>query len=281
MSDRYQLLKCSQDGALLTVVIDNPPINLFTPALFGEFAELFTELASNPTVTVVVVKSANPDFFIAHYDVSELLTMAAVPRADAIAAIRGFHSLCQGIPQLPQVFIAQVEGRVGGGGAELVSWFDMRFGVRGRTLWNQMEVPLGIIPGGSGTQLLPRLAGHARALEIILGGQDIDAETAERWGLLNRSYEAAEVDGAVAALARRIAAAPPEAVRAAKSAVYHRGSLAERLEADAELFVRVAQSDAAQRQMRAFLDMGGQTPDGEKRVAELTERLVRDFAARD
>ncbi|GAB3029175.1 enoyl-CoA hydratase/isomerase family protein [Mycobacterium bourgelatii] len=281
MNDEYQLLKSSQDGALLTVVIDNPPINLFTPTLFGDFAHLFTNLASNPTVTVVVVKSANPDFFIAHYDVSELLPLATVPRADALAAIRAFHSVCQGISQLPQVFIAQIEGRVGGGGAELASWFDMRFGVRGQTLWNQMEVPLGIIPGGSGTQLLPRLAGHARALEIILGGQDIDAETAERWGLLNRIYEVAEIDAAVGALARRIAAAPPEAVRAAKRAVYQRGNLAERLEADAELFVQVARSDAAQRQMRAFLDMGGQTPDGEKHVAELTERLVRDFAATD
>lgn len=280
MSDEYGLLKASQDGALLTVVIDNPPINLFTPTLVGEFVQLFTDLASNPAVTVVVVKSANPDFFIAHYDVTELLGMAAVPRGDAVAAIRGFHAVCQRIPQLNQVFIAQIEGRVGGGGAELASWFDMRFGVRGKTLWNQMEVPLGIIPGGSGTQLLPRLAGRARALEIILGAQDIDAETAESWGLLNRIYASAEIDAAVGVLARRIAAAPPEAVRAAKRAVYHGGSLAQRLESDVELFVRVAQSDAAQRQMRAFLDMGGQTTDGEKRIADLTERLVQDFPSK-
>ena len=88
---------------------------------------------------------------------------------------------------MDKVTIAQIEGRVGGGGSELVSSMDMRFGVIGKTVVNQMEVPLGILPGGGGTQRLPRLVGRGRAMEIVLGAQDLDAETAERWGYLNES----------------------------------------------------------------------------------------------
>ena len=86
------------------------------------------------------------------------------------------------LEQTPKLVIAQIEGRVGGGGSELSAAFDMRFGVRGKTRINQMEVPLGIMPGGTGTQRLPRLIGRGRAMELILSGDDMDAETAERWG---------------------------------------------------------------------------------------------------
>jgi len=96
---------------------------------------------------------------------------------------------------------------------------DMRFGVIDKTVINQMEVPLGILPGGTGTQRLPRLVGRGRAMEIVLGGDDLDAATAERWGYLNRIYAAAEIDAKVGALARRIASFPAEAVRLAKQAV--------------------------------------------------------------
>ena len=86
--------------------------------------------------------------------------------------------------------------------------FDMRFGVLGRTRINQMEVPVGILPGGSGTQSLPHLVGRGRALEIILGGEDLDAATAERWGYLNRALPAEEIGPFVDGLARRIAGSP-------------------------------------------------------------------------
>src|SRR4029434_8267135 len=98
-------------------------------------------------------------------------------------------------------------------GSELSMSVDMRFGVRGKTIINQMEVPLGILPGGTGTQRLPRLVGRGRAIEVILGADDLDAETAERWGYLNRIFVANEIGPFVAALARRIATFPVEAVR--------------------------------------------------------------------
>ena len=175
---------------------------------------------------------------------------------------------------MDKVTIAQIEGRVGGGGSEFVASMDMRFGVIGKTLINQMEVPIGILPGGSGTQRLPRLVGRARAMEIILGGEDLDAETAERWGYLNRIYAATDIDAAVAALARRIAGFPPEAVRLAKQAI--NGSqqpLAEGLADEAYLFQRLLRTSDAKTYMSRFLAAGGQTREGELRVAELAERI--------
>src|SRR6202035_4416668 len=123
-----------------------------------------------------------------------------------------WHVMCERFRTMDKVTIAQIEGRVGGGGAEISASFDMRFGAVGRTIINQMEVPVGILPGGTGTQRLPRLLGRGRALEVILGGVDLDAETAERWGWLNRALPPAEVGPFVGALARRIAGFPPQAV---------------------------------------------------------------------
>ena len=172
------------------------------------------------------------------------------------------------------VTLAQIEGRVGGGGSELAMAFDMRFGVLGRTRINQMEVPIGILPGGSGTQSLPRLVGRGRALEIILGAEDLDAETAEKWGYLNRALPAAEIGPFVDRLARRIAGFPPEAVRLAKRSVDHAAlPLAQGLTEEAYLFDCLLRTDDAKTAMRQFLDLGGQTPEGELEVARLSGSL--------
>jgi enoyl-CoA hydratase/carnithine racemase len=137
-----------------------------------------------------------------------------------------------------------------------------------------MEVPLGILPGGTGTQRLPRLVGRGRALEIILGGEDLDAETAERWGYLNRIFEPDEIRPFVSALAGRIASFPLEAVRLAKQAVNAAdGSLHDGLVEEAYLFQRLLRTGEAQRNMRRFLEIGGQTRDGELRVGELGGEL--------
>ena len=124
--------------------------------------------------------------------------------------------MCERVRTMDKVTIAQIEGRVGGGGSEFAASMDMRFGVIGKTVVNQMEVPLGILPGGTGTQRLPRLVGRGRAMEIVLGADDLDAETAERWGYLNRIYAAGDIDAKVASLAERIASFPVAAVRLAR-----------------------------------------------------------------
>ena len=273
----YKRLKIARDGRIVTAVIDNPPINLITLELFGELARLSQELADDADATVFVLKSANPDFFLAHFDVSAILSFPTDrPAERAAPGANGYHAMCQRFGAMDKATIAQIEGRVGGGGSELSMGFDMRFGVLGKTIVNQMEVPIGILPGGTGTQVMPRLIGRHRALEVILGGIDLDAETAERWGYLNRALPAAEIGPYVDQLARRIAAFPPEAVRLAKQSVNASSlPLAEGLVEESFLFQQSIRTEAARRNMARFLEIGGQTPEGERRVAALSAEVNR------
>ena len=274
MAYDYELLKVVIDGRLATVTIDNPPINIITPALYAELAALAGELKLDPSLTVVVLKSADPDFFLSHFDVETILQFPTDTEAERDGELNPYHLMCERFRTMDKVTIAQIEGRVGGGGSELASSCDMRFGVKGKTIVNQMEVPLGILPGGTGTQRLPRLVGRGRAMEIVLGGDDLDAETAERWGYLNRIFAADEIDGWVRALAERIASFPVEAVRLAKESVNGAEQpLEEGLRDEAYLFQRLLRTDGAQRNMRRFLEIGGQTREGELRVGELGGEL--------
>ena len=139
-----------------------------------------------------------------------------------------------------------------------------------------MEVGLGILPGGTGTQRLPRLVGRGRALEIILGSDDLDAATAERWGYLNRALQPVELDGFVDHLALRIASFPPEAVAHAKRSVLNaeRMPLEDGLREEAYLFQDTLRFESAQRLMKRFLERGGQTRIGELRVGELMAEIA-------
>lgn len=272
----YELLHIHLNGGVATAVVDAPPINLMTLPLFGEITRFGAEVGDDESVRVVVLKSANPDFFIAHFDVTAILDFPIEKEAERSPA-NPFHQMCERFRTMPKATIAQIEGRVGGGGCELIQAFDMRFGVVGQTILSQMEVPLGILPGGGGTQRLPRLIGRGRALEMILAGEDLDAETAERWGLLNRALAADEIEPFVDRLARRVASFSGEAIALAKESVNASAlPLAEGLIEEAYLFQRSIRTDAAQKRMRRFLEEGGQTRDGEIAVADLVGRLGND-----
>jgi enoyl-CoA hydratase/carnithine racemase len=272
----YQLLRIDVKGGVATASIDAPPINLMTLPLFGEFARFGAEVGDDESIRVVVLKSANPEFFIAHFDVTAILEFPIEEPAER-SATNPFHQMCECYRTMPKATIAQIEGRVGGGGCELIQAFDMRFGVIGESIFSQMEVPLGILPGGGGTQRLPRLVGRGRALEIILGGNDLDAETAERWGLLNRAFAPDDVESFVDRLAHRVASFPSEAIALAKESINASDlALAEGLIEEAYLFQRSIRSEAAQRRMRRFMENGGQTRDGEIEVASLVGSLGDD-----
>ncbi|HZZ90756.1 MAG TPA: enoyl-CoA hydratase/isomerase family protein [Caulobacteraceae bacterium] len=271
----YQRLRIARDGRIVTATVDNPPINLITLELFGELARLSQEVADDRDATVFVLKSANPDFFLAHFDVGAILSFPVDrPAERAPAGSNTYHAMCERFRTMDKATIAQIEGRVGGGGSELSMSFDMRFGVIGKTIVNQMEVPLGILPGGTGTQRMPRLIGRHRAMEVILGGIDLDAETAERWGYLNRALPAGEIGPYVDALARRIASFPAEAVRLAKQSVTASDlPLADGLVEESYLFQQSIRTDGARRNMARFLEIGGQTREGELRVGALNAEL--------
>lgn len=190
--------------------------------------------------------------------------------------LESYQLMLKGIREMDKVTIGQIEGRIGGGGSELAMNFDMRFGVVGKTIINQMEVPLGILPGGSGTQMLPRLVGRGRAMEVILAGDDIDAETAERWGLLNRIFAEDEIDAWVAKLAARIASMPATALRTAKKSIDCSSKpLEEGLKDESKLFIDLLFTAEAKQQMTKFMNEGGQTPEGESRIAELGQKICR------
>lgn len=150
----------------------------------------------------------------------------------------------------------------------------MRFGAVGLTKLCQMEVPLGILPGGTGTQRLPALLGRGRAMEIVLGGDDIDAETLAQWGWLNRALAPDRLTDHVDALAARIASFPPEAVSRAKASVLAAApDPTPGLIEEAFLFQETLRTEAAQQRMRNFLERGGQTVEGELRVGALGTEL--------
>ena len=171
-----------------------------------------------------------------------------------------------------KVTIAEIAGRVGGGGCEFASSFDMRFGVDGKTIVNQMEVPLGILPGGGGTVRWTNLTNRSRAMEVILGGIDVDSKTALEWGWLNRSFATREkMEKYSLWLARRIASFPSKAVANAKWSIIGATELpiAKALENEQVLFAELMNSKSALVEMQRFIANGGQTKEGELRVSEL------------
>ena len=275
MTYDYPHLTVTVLDGVATVLIDNPPINLMTSGLFRSLAKVSVDLSKDDEVRVVVLRSANPEFFIAHFDVTAILEFPTNGEAVEEPELGGFDRMCEAYRTMGKVRIAELRGRVGGGGAELSSACDMRFGDLETFQWNQMEVPLGILPGGGGTQRIPRLVGIGRAMEVVLGADDVDAETAERWGFLNRAMSGDSLSAYVDALATRIASFPPAAVREAKRAVNAsvERSLDEGLKYESYLFQVLLRDVDAQPSMRQYLDAGGQTRDVELHIGSVMGEL--------
>jgi enoyl-CoA hydratase/carnithine racemase len=260
MAYEFDTLRVTVTDGVARVTIDHPPINLFDLPLMLDVSRCAEALAVDDEVRVVVVDSADPEFFIAHADVGLILQLPREPRGGPSDDLGFFHAMCDRFRTMPKATIAIVEGRVRGGGSELVSSFDLRFASRDRALFGQPEVPLGIIPGGSGTQRLPRLVGRARALEIILGGGDVDGELAEQWGWVNRALPDGELRPFVDELAARIASFPAHAIAAAKRSVDEAlPDPVPGLRTEEWLFSQTLLEPAAIERMEAFMALGGQT----------------------
>ncbi len=274
MAYDYDRLEIAIDRGVAFVTVDNPPLNVITLPLYEQLVAMTAEVEADDSVRVVVLGSADPDFFLAHFDVEVLLALDVSTPAQRATELNPFHQMCERLRTMPKATIAMIAGRVGGGGSEIALSCDMRFGALGRTTINQMEIALGILPGGTGTQRLPRLVGRGRALEIILGSDDLDAETAERWGYLNRALPPERLAPFVERLAYRIAAYPADAVRLAKQSVGNAElPLAEALLEEALLFQQSLRTPGARAGMARFLELGGQTRDAELQMGELCSRL--------
>lgn len=266
-NEPYRCLRIEVEAGVATLTIDHPPINLFDAPLILEMDRAGRELAGDPAVKVVVVRSDDPDFFIAHADVELILRLPA-PAADAPAPTEpsAFQAMVDRFRTMPKATIAVIEGFCRGGGSELALSLDMRFAALGRAVLSQPEVAVGILPGGGGTQRLPRLCGRGRALEIVLGGEDFPADLAERYGWVNRALPPEEIRPFVDRLARRIASFPAGAIARAKGAVMAGERPWEAgLVAEAAGFERCLADPEARARMEAFLAAGGQTREVEAR----------------
>ena len=270
--DDYSVIRVTVSAGIARVVIDNPPVNLFDLVLYADMVRVSHQLAADPDVRCVVLSSAVPGFFIPHFDVSVILQMPhdmPVPKR-----FHDFNIMCENFRTMPKATIAVIEGRCGGGGNELALACDMRFALRDAAVFNQPEVALGIVPGSGGTVRLPRLIGRNRAMEMILGSDDVDADSAADWGMVNRSLEADVLWPFVDRLAARIAKFPPEAVAAAKAAVLRAdGNLEPDLLTESGEFNRLLGKPRAQNAMRNFMERGGQTVAGESRLGDLAAEI--------
>jgi enoyl-CoA hydratase/carnithine racemase len=185
------------------VTFDNPPVNLINPPMIVALHDLLTSIEQDDQVAVVVFDSADPDFFLAHYDLT-----ADTSAFDALpAAPNPFHHWADLLIRLAKsraVTITALRGRARGAGSEFALATDVRFASRERAVLGQFEVGFATLPAGGPSTRLPGIVGRGRALEILLGGQDFDGDLAERYGYVNRAVPDAQFTEFVDAFARRV-----------------------------------------------------------------------------
>ena len=256
------------------IIFDYPPFNVADGTMFQALQDLLARINVDPSLRVVVFESANRDFYLSHFDLTGKLgnVMTAVGPSGLPVLADTFVR----ITRSPVVSIAKIRGCVRGACSEFVLACDMRFVSRENTRLGQPEVGVGLHPGGGGTERLPPLVGRGRALEIILGANDFDGDTAERYGYVNRALPDAELDGFVDTLARRIASFDRRAVAAAKNLV-NQVSLpsADRLLDALNSFQSALAWTETQQRIAALLKRGlQQDSDFERRWPEVLDTLV-------
>jgi len=253
MAHEYKQLSIHRETpAFWRVTFDHPPINLVDRETLEELEELVSELEASQEVKVVVFDSADPDFFLAHWDIAS----AARP-ADSGTPTPSWIDISLRLAQAPVVSIALIRGRARGMGSEIALGFDMRFASIERAIFGQPEVGVGLVPGGGAMERLPLLAGRARALEIVLGAGDFDAATAERYGWINRALPDAQLDGFVTDLAQRLASFDKQALAEAKRALNRRALPdAEDLQASQSVFYKAFAWPGTQARVRTLMKLG-------------------------
>ena len=219
MTDSSPLVVSKQSDAYWRATFDNPPLNLVDPETVLALRELMDALEADPTVKVVVFDSADEDFFIAHFDIAR---GGELPLEPGPTGLPIWSDLAARLTRAPFVTIAEIRGRARGLGSEFALACDLRFASREKAVFGQPEVGLGLVPGGGSIEVLSALAGRSRALEIILSGDDFDADTAERYGWINRALPDAELSPFVDRLARRIAGFERPALVRAKAQINKR-----------------------------------------------------------
>jgi enoyl-CoA hydratase/carnithine racemase len=249
------------------VTLNNPPVNIFGPKTIPQLNEIITAIESDEQLKVVVFDSAIDGFFLTHYDfLSPAEETTNLPPGPT--GLLPWPDMLVRLSRAPVVSIAKIRGRATGCGSELSLACDMRFASREKAILGHFEVGAAIVPGGCPMARLPRLMGRGRALEVLLGADDIPGDLAERYGYVNRSFPDAELDAFVDLLATRIASFDKRVISETKRFV-DVASLPPDFEAGAEMIVcnaSIARPEA-QRRIKLLLKSGlHQSGDVESRL---------------
>jgi enoyl-CoA hydratase/carnithine racemase len=219
LGDRLRINEVSPE--YWQVTIDNPPINMYDPRMFAALNQLMDRIDTADELRIVVFDSANADYFIAHYDLED----ETVPDVPGAAEFTRWPEFVTRLAQSRVVSVAKLRGRARGHGSELALACDMRFASKEKAILAQVEVGCSVVPGGGATEWLSALTGRSRALEIIVGADDFDAETAEKYGWVNRAIPDAELDAFVDNFARRVASFDKRPLELAKELVNARAGV--------------------------------------------------------
>jgi enoyl-CoA hydratase/carnithine racemase len=241
------------------VVLDNPPLNLMDADIVLEIREIVTTLENDHRVKVVVFESAVEAFFLNHSDfLADSDDLTSIPQGPT--GLEAWPDVLVRLTRAPFVSISLIRGRATGNGSELALACDMSFASREKALFSQWEVGAGLIAGGGPMARLPRLIGRGRALEVLLGADDVTGTDAEFFGYVNRALPDLELDDFVDALARRIASFDGWAIANTKRLV-NEASLPPDVEIRAgwDAFLAAASRPAAQKRIKSLLNQGLQT----------------------
>jgi enoyl-CoA hydratase/carnithine racemase len=197
---RFTVIRSSP--SLWRVTFDNPPINLIDAMMMKELLNLLTEIERDKRLGVVLFDSADPDFFLAHYDIAG--DPAELEGVETTAGRHPFTELHIRLSKSPAVTISAIRGRARGAGSEFALATDIRFASRERAVLGQFEIGVGAAPGGGALNRLSSLVGRGRAFEILVSGQDFDGELAERYGYVNRAIPDEQFVDFVDAFAQRV-----------------------------------------------------------------------------
>lgn len=218
MSSTSQIRVVKHSKAYWNATFDNPPINLFDFDTTSELQSLITQLETDKEVAVIVFDSADPDFFISHYDLTVDMNVMQ-NQTPGPSGMLPYLDVLTRLSRLPLITIVSLRGRVRGAGNEFIQSCDMRFASRENAIIGQFEVGMGVVPGGNVMARLSQSIGRGRALEVLAGADDFSGELAERYGLVNRALPDSELDAFVDAFAVRVASFDKVAIAGVKSFV--------------------------------------------------------------
>jgi enoyl-CoA hydratase/carnithine racemase len=258
----FETISTQKEAGVLVATIAAPPMNLLGPELARDLVSLIQQSEADESIRVLVFKSADPDYFISHVDVTRIAEYPAL--ATKLSGEPSLAMLFRYLSASRLITIAQIEGRVRGVGSEFALACDMRFAAIESAIFGQPEAGFGLIPGAGAVQHLTRLMGRGRALEVLLSAEDYDAQMAEHYGWINRALPATELGDFVKSLARRIDSFPAFALAVIRERVNAVAlAPAEDFRRDSSFFLDCVREPEAQTRIKSAMKRGFQTREAE------------------